>query len=85
VFGCFPFYLPELYPTRLRSTGAGFCYNIGRVITAGGVFAVGSIAQGAKGDPKIILDTLFVIGFVPIVGLLLLRWVIETRGEVMPD
>ncbi|HKU88288.1 MAG TPA: hypothetical protein VJP84_00735, partial [Steroidobacteraceae bacterium] len=81
----FPFYLPELYPTRLRSTGSGFCYNIGRVITAGGVFAVGSIAQGAKGDPQIILDTLFMIGFVPVVGLLLLRWVIETRGQVMPD
>ena len=85
VFGCFPFYLPELYPTRLRSTGAGFCYNIGRVITAGGVFAVGAIAQGAKGDPHIILNTLFAIGFVPIVGLLLLRWVIETRGQTMPD
>lgn len=85
VFGCFPFYLPELYPTRLRSTGSGFCYNIGRVITAGGVFAVGAIAKGAKGDPHVILETLFVIGFVPVIGLLLLRWVIETRGQVMPD
>jgi MFS family permease len=85
VFGSFPFYLPELYPTRLRSTGSGFCYNIGRVITAGGVFAVGAIAQSAKGDPAIILETLFVIGFVPILGLLLLPWVIETRGEKMPD
>jgi hypothetical protein len=85
VFGAFPFYLPELYPTRLRSTGSGFCYNIGRVVTAGGVFAVGAIAQGAKGDPQVILKTLFMIGFVPIVGLLLLRWVIETRGQRMPD
>jgi MFS family permease len=85
VFGAFPFYLPELYPTRLRSTGSGFCYNIGRVVTAGGVFLVGSIAQGAKGDPEVVLQTLFMIGFVPIVGLLLLRWVIETRGERMPD
>jgi MFS family permease len=85
VFGAFPFYLPELFPTRLRSTGSGFCYNIGRVITAGGVFAVGAIAQGAKGDPQVILQTLFMIGFVPIVGLLLLRWVIETRGQPMPD
>jgi MFS family permease len=85
VFGAFPFYLPELFPTRLRSTGAGFCYNIGRVVTAGGVFVVGSIALNAKGDPAIILRTLFAIGFVPIVGLLLLRWVIETRGEKMPD
>lgn len=85
VFGSFPFYLPELYPTRLRSTGSGFCYNIGRVITAGGVFAVGAIAQSARGDPAIILKTLFMIGFVPIIGLLLLRWVIETRDQKMPD
>jgi MFS family permease len=85
IFGCFPFYLPELFPTRLRSTGSGFCYNIGRVVTAGGVFAVGAIAQGAKGDPTVFLSTLFMIGFVPIVGLLLLPWVVETRGERMPD
>ncbi|HEY8020314.1 MAG TPA: MFS transporter, partial [Thermoanaerobaculia bacterium] len=30
VFGSFTYYLPELFPTRLRGTGAGFCYNIGR-------------------------------------------------------
>ncbi len=85
VFGSFTFYLPELFPTRLRSTGAGFCYNIGRVVTAGGVFAVGAIAQGAKGDPAIIMKTMCMIGFVPIIGLLLLHWVIETRGQRMPD
>lgn len=38
VFGSFPFYLTELFPTRIRATGAGFCYNIGRVVAAGGVF-----------------------------------------------
>ena len=57
VFGSFTFYLPELFPTRLRSTGSGFCYNIGRVVTAGGVFAVGAIAEAAKGDPDIFLRT----------------------------
>jgi hypothetical protein len=31
IFGGFTFYLPELFPARLRATGAGFCYNIGRV------------------------------------------------------
>ena len=49
VFGSFTFYLPELFPTRLRSTGSGFCYNIGRVVTAGGVFAVGAIAAVGQG------------------------------------
>ena len=36
VFGSFTYYLPELFPTRLRGTGAGFCYNIGRVLAAVG-------------------------------------------------
>jgi MFS family permease len=85
VFGSFTFYLPELYPTRLRSTGSGFCYNIGRVITAGGVFAVGMVQNIAQGDPAVFVRTMFYIGFVPILGLLLLRWVVETRGETMPD
>jgi hypothetical protein len=85
IFGSFTFYLPELFPTRLRSTGSGFCYNIGRVVTAGGVFAVGMVQNIAQGDPAVFLRTMFYIGFVPIVGLLLLPWVIETRGQKMPD
>lgn len=31
-FGFFPLYLPELFPTRIRATGQGFCYNSGRVV-----------------------------------------------------
>ena len=85
VFGSFTFYLPELFPTRLRSTGAGFCYNIGRVVAAGGVFVVGAVAAAGRGDVNILYHAIFMIGFAPLVGLLLLRWVIETRGQVMPD
>jgi len=43
VFGGFAIYLPELYPTRLRSTGTGFCYNVARYLTAIGVFTMGSL------------------------------------------
>lgn len=85
IFGSFTFYLPELFPTRLRATGSGFTYNIGRVIAAGGPFFVGSVAAAGAGDPTVVLDTLFLVGFVPILGLLCLRWVIETRGQAMPD
>jgi len=35
VYGLFTMYLPPLFPTLLRTTGAGFCYNIGRVVAAG--------------------------------------------------
>ena len=34
VFGLFTMYMPPLFPTLLRTTGAGFCYNIGRAAAA---------------------------------------------------
>jgi MFS family permease len=45
VFGLFTMYLPPLFPTLLRTTGAGFCYNIGRVFSALGTVAFGLVAQ----------------------------------------
>ncbi len=41
VFALFTMYLPPLFPTLLRTTGAGFCYNIGRVFSAAGVISFG--------------------------------------------
>ena len=41
VFGLFTMCLPPLFPTLLRTTGAGFCYNIGRLIAAGGTVFFG--------------------------------------------
>jgi hypothetical protein len=41
VFALFTMYLPPLFPTLLRTTGAGFCYNIGRVFSAAGVVFFG--------------------------------------------
>lgn len=36
MFGLFTMYLPPLFPTLLRTTGAGFCYNFGRLAAAAG-------------------------------------------------
>lgn len=43
MFALFTMYLPPLFPTLLRTTGAGFCYNIGRIAAAAGtvLFATG--------------------------------------------
>ncbi|MBK5145689.1 MFS transporter [Budviciaceae bacterium BWR-B9] len=38
-------YFPELFPTRVRTIGAGFCFNIGRGVSAFAPFAMGFIAQ----------------------------------------
>lgn len=85
VFGSFTYYLPELFPTRLRGTGAGFCYNAGRVVAAIGPFVVGGIASRGADSLSAALSTLFWVGIVPLVGLLAMPWVIETRGRELSD
>jgi MFS family permease len=45
VFGLFTMYLPPLFPTLLRTTGAGFSYNIGRLAAAGGTVLFGMYAH----------------------------------------
>lgn len=45
VLGLFTMYLPPLFPTLLRTTGAGFCYNIGRVAAAAGTIYFGLFAK----------------------------------------
>ena len=44
-FALFTMYLPPLFPTLLRTTGAGFCFNIGRVAAAIGTVIFGLYLQ----------------------------------------
>ncbi len=85
IFGSFTFYLPELFPTRLRGTGAGFCYNIGRVVAATGPYVVGTVAAAGAGDAGVIINALLMVALVPLAGLLLIPWVVETRDHRLPD
>lgn len=43
--GLFGSYFGELYPTRVRATGAGFCFNIGRGVSAFAPVLFGGLAQ----------------------------------------
>jgi hypothetical protein len=85
VFGSFTYYLPELFPTRLRGTGAGFCYNVGRIIASIGPFLVGWVASQGKDSLHLAMSALFYVGFVPLVGLLTMPLVIETKGHTLTD
>jgi MFS family permease len=85
VFGSFTYYLPELFPTRLRSTGSGLCYNAGRIIAAGGPFAVGAVASMSDDALPAALAILAWVALVPMIGLLALPFVIETRGRDLAD
>ena len=68
IFGAFTFYLPELFPTRLRGTGSGFTYNIGRLFAAVGPFVVGSVAASGANALDRAMNVLFWVGVVPILG-----------------
>ncbi len=50
IFAIYAIYLPELFPTSLRSTGTSFCYNCGRILAASAPFTVGKITQSLGGD-----------------------------------
>jgi MFS family permease len=85
IFGAFTFYLPELFPVRIRATGAGFCYNTGRVLAALGPLVIGWVSAAAGGSAAALMHVLLWLGVVPLLAALLSRFVIvETRGRALP-
>lgn len=53
--GMMAFYIPELFPHRIRATSVGVCYNAGRLITAGAVLNVGFLAVALGGYQEALL------------------------------
>ena len=85
VFGVLTFYLPELFPARLRATGAGFCYNIGRVVAAAGPLVVGLVSAAGGGTSGTLMGILFWAALAPLAAAFLVpALVVETRGRVLP-
>lgn len=84
VFGALTFYLPELFPARLRATGAGFCYNIGRVFAAAGPLIVGAVSAAAGGSGRSLTLILCAVALVPLTAACATRaLLLETRGRTL--
>jgi MFS family permease len=86
-FSAFAVYFPELFPTRLRATGVGFCYNCARVLAAAAPFALGALTRMFEDpiDPTrgfrmaaTIVSSIYVTGFI---GLAIAP---ETKGKPLP-
>ncbi len=87
VFGGYAIYFPELYPTRLRSSGVGFCYNVGRVITAAALFASAYLVMALKGggvEEPFRLASIIIAG-IYFLGLIALFWAVETKGRALEE
>ncbi len=79
VFGLFTMYLPPLFPILLRTTGAGFCYNIGRIFAAAGTVVFGLLSP--VGDLR---TTLLYVSFLFIPAMLVALLLPDLRDEPAP-
>jgi MFS transporter, SHS family, sialic acid transporter len=77
-FGWLPLYLPEIFPTRVRATGTGISYNMGRFLTAAGVLAAGFLIQVFHGDYAKVGS---ITGLVYAFGVVVIWLAPETKGK----
>jgi MFS family permease len=86
LFGGYAIYLPELFPTRLRSTGTSFCYNVGRFVAAVGPLALGLLTTRVFVDqPEPMRYAGMTMCVVFLVGLATLPFAPETHGKPLPE
>lgn len=62
--GVLSYYIPQLFPTGIRATATGFCFNIGRLFTGTAVLFVGILVTvlGGYGNAIYLFSLVFIIG-----------------------
>jgi predicted MFS family arabinose efflux permease len=80
-FAGYTIYFPELFPTRLRATGCGFCYNAARVLAATAPFTLGGLRVSLGGFAQAATAVSFVI----VLGFLGTWLGPETKGKPLPE
>jgi len=87
VYGGFAIYFPELFPTRLRSTGTGLCYNVARYVTAFGPLMLGRLtaAFASSGAGLPLRGAAVCLASVYLIGFLAVQFAPETHGKPLPE
>jgi MFS family permease len=80
VFAGYSIYFPELFPTRLRGTGVGFCYNTVRYLAAPAPILFGYLATLMTfRTAAVLMSTVYLVGVVALI------WAPETQGKPLPE
>ncbi|MFO1004501.1 MAG: MFS transporter [Planctomycetaceae bacterium] len=88
LFGGYAIYFPELFPTRLRSTGTSFCYNVGRFVAAAGPFTLGYMIKRVYSQYEgalpfryagVTMCSIFLVGLIAVI------FIPETKGKPLPE
>jgi len=88
IFGGYAIYFPELFPTRLRSTGTSFCYNVGRYLAAFGPLTLGFLASiifGNYGEASSWRYAGVCMCSFYLLGLAALPFLPETKDQPLPE
>ena len=88
LFSGYAIYFPELFPTRLRSTGTSFCYNVGRFFAALGPFTLGLLTSkvfSGYPEPMPLRYAGITLCAVFLIGLVTLPFASETKGQGLPE
>lgn len=85
LFAGYAIYFPELFPTRLRSTGTSFCYNVGRFVAAGGPLVQAALIRQFAGTTESLRYAGVTMCAVFLVGLLVLPFLPETKDRALPE
>jgi MFS family permease len=80
LFAGYSIYFPELFPTRLRGTGVGFCYNTVRYLAAPAPILLGYLSTLLSfRTAAIVMSSVYLIGLVALI------WAPETKGKPLPE
>lgn len=80
VFAGYSIYFPELFPTRLRGTGVGFCYNTVRYLAAPAPILFGLLAtQVSFRTAAVMMCSIYLVGVIALI------WAPETKGQPLPE
>lgn len=80
LFAGYSIYFPELFPTRLRGTGVGFCYNTVRYLAAPAPILLGYLSAALSFRTAAVL-----MSSVYLVGMIALIWAPETKDRPLPN
>jgi len=96
IFGGYSIYFPELFPSRLRASGVGFCYNTARYLAATFPFVLGYLTTAYADLHLTLLSSLgsidspfryaaFTVASVFLLGLAVIPFGPETKGKPLPE
>jgi MFS family permease len=80
LFAGYSIYFPELFPTRLRGTGVGFCYNTVRYLAAPAPILLGYLSTVLSfRTAAVVMSSVYLIGLVALI------WAPETKDRPLPE